>query len=129
MTKLIRGIAAFTLFGLVVGCGGKGGGENVITQDTMLTELKMLLTEYQKTKNAPPKKLADLNALEPSFPAAVHALSTGKCVYVWGAGLSGGTAVVAYEKDVAEKGGPVLLQNGEVKAMTAEAFKAAPKAK
>lgn len=113
------------------GCGGEPARDgNVITHDDMLADLKRLLEEYSKAKQgAAPKKLADVEPFEPSFPAACHALSTGKCVYVWGAGLGSGTAVLAYKAETPAEGGPVLLQNGEVKQMTADEFKAAPKAK
>ena len=36
--------------------------------------------------------------------------------------------VLGYEKDVPEKGGAVAMGDGSVKTMTAEQFKAAPKA-
>ena len=49
----------------------------------------------------------------------------------WGAGLSDGpdaaSTVLAYQKDVPEKGGEVLMQDGTPKKMTADEFKAARK--
>ena len=49
----------------------------------------------------------------------------------WGAGISdepeAASTVLAYHKDVPEKGGEVLMQNGKARKMTAEEFKAAPK--
>jgi hypothetical protein len=36
--------------------------------------------------------------------------------------------VLAYETEVPEKGGAVLMQDGTVKTMTADEFKSAPKA-
>ena len=40
-----------------------------------------------------------------------------------------GQKVLAYEKDVPQKGGAVVMADGTVKAMTPEEFQAAPKAK
>jgi len=61
---------------------------------------------------------------------------TGDVVVVWGAKMAGegssgsGTGeVIAYEKKVPTEGGFVLLTSGTVKQMTADEFKAAPKAK
>ena len=68
--------------------------------------------------------------MEPAFPEVVKLISGGQCVVVWGCGIkSGSSAVLAYGKDAETKGGPVLLQDGTVKSMTAAEFAAAPKAK
>ena len=51
---------------------------------------------------------------------------------IWGVKVrdgASGSNVVAYEKDTATKGGVVLLENGELKKLSAEEFQAAPKAK
>ncbi len=49
----------------------------------------------------------------------------------WGVGLSdsaeAASTVLAYQKDVPEQGGEVLMQNGTAKKMTADEFKAAAK--
>jgi hypothetical protein len=76
--------------------------------------------------------------LEPQFPRGYQAVKSGEVVVLWGAKMPGegevnaGTApdaVIAYEKKTASEGGYVLLQNGTVKEMSADQFKAAPKAK
>ena len=95
---------------------------------TTLAEVKELVDTFQKQKKRSPAKMADLSPLEPAFPDAVRLLNTQECVYQWGAGLSSGQAVLAHGKDVAAAGGPVLLQDGTVKEMTAAEFAAAPKA-
>jgi hypothetical protein len=79
----------------------------------------------------PPTKVADLSAYPPeSAPDAWPLIQSGDIVVVWGGGYSpSSNLVLAYEKDAETKGGKVLLQNGKVKAMTPEEFKAAPKAK
>ena len=66
-------------------------------------------------------------------PTGFQALESGDCIAVWGAGISdaagAGSAVLVYDKNVPQQGGYVLMQNGEVKKMTAQEFQAAPKAK
>ena len=64
---------------------------------------------------------------------AVDAIKSGELVVQWGAPLSPqgepADAVLAYGKTVPEQGGPVLLQDGwAIKSMTADEFRAAPKA-
>jgi hypothetical protein len=114
---------------LLAGCGSPPQDTEVITQDDMLADLKRLLEQYATAKKgAAPKRLADITPLEPSYPAAHHGLASGKCVYAWGVGLGGGSAVLAYQKETPTDGGPVLLQDGTVTRMTAEEFRAAPKA-
>jgi hypothetical protein len=51
-------------------------------------------------------------------------------VYQWGARIdpAGGETVLAYEKKAPSEGGWVLMQDGTVKQITADEFKAAPKA-
>ena len=83
-----------------------------------------------------PKKAADFSKYEAGYPLGYAAVQSGEVVVVWGAKIAGegetGSApanVVAYEKKVPAEGGLVLLQNGQVKQMTAAEFAAAPKAK
>ena len=67
------------------------------------------------------------------YPGAVEMLRSGQLVVQWGAPLTpegeSTDAVLAYVKAVPEQGGQVLLQDGRtIKTMTADEFKAAPKA-
>jgi len=87
---------------------------------------KYLAYERQR----PPAKAADLTAYPPeSIPDAWPLIQSGDIVIIWGSGYSAASKqIVAYEKKVPTEGGNVLLQNGTVKAVTADEFRAAPKA-
>jgi len=87
--------------------------------------LKYLPTDGKK----PPRKLSEFIPLEPIAPVAAEYVINGQLVYVWGSDLvEGGNRIVAYEKGVETNGGWVLIENGEVKKMTAEEFKSSSKA-
>ncbi len=71
----------------------------------------------------PPKGVQDLRDLD---ARTRHAVEDGTYVVVWNVTGTGGTdPVVAYEKDVPEKGGMVATLNGAVTRMTPQEFKAA----
>ncbi len=118
------------LLAAAIGCGGGAGIDSrPPTTGENLADLKEMLEELQSQKKKPPAKVADLRPQEPIHPMAVRQLTQGLVVYAWGTGLDAASpAVLAYPKEAAEKGGPVLLQNGTVKEMTAAEFAAAPKA-
>ena len=74
--------------------------------------------------------MSELDSIEPLIPSAGVAIRNGLIIYVWGASYqASSTSIIAYEKSVPESGGFVLLQDGTVKKLTAEEFKAAPKVK
>jgi hypothetical protein len=77
-----------------------------------------------------PANMAQMEAYDPLYPTACVGLVRGEIAYQWGVGLNpaGKEKVLAYEKKAATDGGAVLMQDGTVKQMTAEEFKAAPKA-
>jgi hypothetical protein len=88
-------------------------------------------------KNKPPEKFADLGSVRAVSGNAYDAVRTGEVVLRYGASLPdtkeepGGSPsdeVLAYQKQVPEGGGKVLMLNRTVKTMTAEEFKAAKKA-
>jgi hypothetical protein len=89
--------------------------------------------EYTADHRQPPRKLSDFDhPYEPANIDGYAALRDGECVMLWGGGVPGanaGTTVVAYEKIVPEQGGLVAFQDGTVKQVTADEFKAAPKVK
>ncbi len=96
-------------------------------------EVAGILRMYPGEFGNGPKKASDIKKYEAGFPIGYAAIQSGQIVVVWGATVAGegggGTAdVVAYEKEAPTAGGMVVLQNGTVKQMTAEEFKAAPKA-
>ncbi|QJW94053.1 hypothetical protein [Frigoriglobus tundricola] len=125
------GLALFT------GCSGSseraGPGPDPAAP---LREVGDLLRAAAPVPGRGPAKLADLTRLEPVYPQAYQAVKSGEVVVVWGAAMKGegevgkgGGEVIAHQKAVPTEGGHVLLNTGEVKQMTADEFKAAPKAK
>ncbi len=117
--------------GLVAGCGdspargpGTGGAKDA------LADLGQMLKSLHDEGKQPPAAATELTQVEPMVPVAGPLLRDGTVVYLWGAGYdAGGNKVVAHERRAATEGGYVLLQDGSVKEMTADEFKAAPKAK
>lgn len=129
MRGLWRAAAAVGL-AAVVGCGGGGTPTaQTVTGKDMMEDVRRMLTFAVEQKLKVPTKAAELDAVEPVAPLAGPALRDGTVVYAWGTSLSGGSGVVAYEKKAEAEGGWVLLQDGTIKQMTADEFKAAPRAK
>ena len=99
-----------------------------------LREVADLLRSAGSPKG-PPTRVADLAQLRSIYPAGYEAVKSGDIVILWGATIRGegdergnDEVVAAYEKSVPTVGGYVLLTNGDVKQMTPDEFKAAPKA-
>jgi hypothetical protein len=126
-----RIILLMSLCALVIGCSKGATPENrVITEKDSFGTLKALLEEYAKSKGGKaPNTAADLSPFEPSYPEPWHMLNNKRIVYAWGVPLGTGNAVLAYSKDVPEKGGTVMLMDGTIAEMSAAEFAAAPKAK
>jgi hypothetical protein len=125
-----RLLAALLLFA-AAGCGSPEApkGSGTPSGKDALTDLGVLLKEFGEQKKRPPAKAADIEPVEPLHQAAYVGLVRGDIVYVWGAPLSGGSDVIAFEKQADTAGGWVLLQDGTVKEMIADQFRAAPRAK
>ena len=88
---------------------------------------------FATKKKRGPKNLKELNIKGQQYPIAVEMIKSGDLVVQWGAPLSpegeAADAILAYVKTVPEQGGNVLMQDGRtIKKMTADEFKAAPKA-
>ena len=114
-----------TLFG----CGGGGAPVAVATDAEFMTDVKELLQEAGAQLKRAPAKQEEVSKLEPSHPGAVKRIKMGTIIVVWGVPIgTAGQGVLAYEKTTADKGGPVLLEDGTIKTMTAAEFAAAPKA-
>ncbi|HET6573051.1 MAG TPA: hypothetical protein VFG68_05580, partial [Fimbriiglobus sp.] len=100
---------------------------------TGLTEVGDLLRAYTETTGRAPTKPADVLRNEALYPRGVQAIRSGDVKVIWGVKMppvgEGGTEIIAFEKKVETEGGGVLLTNGEVKKMTPDEFKAAPKVK
>lgn len=120
----------------VIGCGDGSTnpqGARGPSHKEALLDLAELLKGLSKERGKPPATLAQLERYEPPHPGAVHGVRHKEVEYLWGAGIATGgaasTTVVAYETKAPAEGGWVLLQDGSVKEMSADEFKAAPKAK
>jgi hypothetical protein len=114
------------------GCGEKSGptGRGLTTKD-MLIDLKLLLDELAANNRPIPTKLAGMEVYEPLRPSVYVGLLNKEIEYQWGAQInsSGSGSILAYEKKAPQDGGWVLMQDGNLKEMTASEFNAAPKAK
>jgi hypothetical protein len=124
---------------MLSGCsGGNAPANDAEAKDsTSLSEVGEAYRSYTIAKKKPPQKLGDLLAAEAIGGNGVALAKSGDIVVQWGAVLPdtneepGGTSsleILAYGKAVPEQGGFVLLLDRTVKKMTAEEFKAAPKA-
>jgi hypothetical protein len=133
MPKSILTVCALAL--LTAGCGGQGERRTTdqVDQDN-LTQVGELYRHYQFTKKKPPQKFADLNAVRTLAGNGYEAVRTGTIVLRYGATLPDtneepvqgeSDEVLAYQKQVPESGGKVLMLNRTVKTMTADEFKAA----
>jgi hypothetical protein len=119
------------------GCGGEPSKRdpNVNygpSNKDMLIDFGAMLKAYIKENKKAPLRVADFDRYAPAFSGAEEGLRTKTVIYQWGQPIStdpkaAGT-VLAYEKDAEASGGWVLMQDGNVKKMSAEEFKAAPKA-
>jgi hypothetical protein len=137
----IRGAGfAAALAALAAGCGSSG---SVAVEDdpvavSSLTELGEAYRFYTLKNKRPPQKAAEIDELEMMSPSGVIAARQGDVVVEWGANLTDvessepgavkSDQVLAYQKQAPEEGGYVLLLDRSVKKMSAEEFKAAPRA-
>jgi hypothetical protein len=121
----------------IAGCSSASapkGGDATPSREDLLTEVGQLLRAYPAKGGKVPAKVGDLAPYEMGGPLGYAAVKSGEIVVVWGAtmageGDAGGAAeIVAYEKAAPTDGGAVLLQNGQVKKLSAAEFASAPKA-
>jgi hypothetical protein len=123
---------------LAVGCGGTN---KPLTPDQAeesdLTQVGGMYLAYQLSAKKPPEKLSDMNSVKAVSGNGYEAVRSGNIVLRYGATLPdtneepGGSPsdeVLAYQKQVPQSGGKVLLLNRTVKTMTADEFKSAKKA-
>jgi hypothetical protein len=125
--------AALLIVGVVVGCGGggKSGPGTEPTDKDAAEDVAAMLKEFGEQAKRPPAGLHELGEnASASHPLGHGAVQSQQFVVYWRAPVTPGssTTVLAYHKDVPTKGGIVVMQDGSVKQMTAEEFKAAPKA-
>lgn len=132
MSRILWVVVAAAGISLAAGCSDSKdtAGALAVEGKAALQEIADMLKSLADEGKKPPAKLAELAAVEPMLPTAGAKVRSGEIVYVWGADLaSGGTQIIAYEKQAETEGGYVLLQDGTVKKMSASEFQSAPKAK
>jgi hypothetical protein len=117
----------------LTGCGRKTEVVPVPSDEQGLKELAKIYRDFVIKRKPPPKSLKELGVKGQQNPNAVAMINSGDLVVHWGASPSpeGTTAdaILAYLKTVPEQGGNVLMQDAmTIKMMTAEEFKATPKA-
>ena len=131
--------AMATLFALMAsGCGSIQAPPTTETITlTKLNEVGELYRVYSLTFKKPPKSKAEVTKVENAVPSGLTPINTGDIIVFWGGELTDlgeepGSAtsdkILAYEKEVPEKGGKVLTLDRRVKSMSPEEFAAAPKA-
>lgn len=134
--RTLAGAAFAALAVFVAGCGGKGdsgggpsGGGGTPSGKEAITSLADMLKDFAARNAKPPGRIADVEAVEPVFPGAYIGLKREDIVYSWGNGINAANpgTVIAHEKTAESAGGWVLMQNGDVKQMSADEFKAAAK--
>jgi hypothetical protein len=134
MMALSLGLCSFSL----VGCGSR---QPVATPESAtlskLNDVAELYRIYSITNKKPPKSKAEAAKMENAVPSGLTPISTGDIIVLWGGELTDlneeptgpkSDTILAYEKDVPDKGGKVLLLDRNIKTMTPEEFAAAPKA-
>jgi len=138
MRRQLAWVLTLGLF--AAGCGGDAKNEPSTKNemDTIaLNDVGELYRTYTAQNHKPPQKLDDFAPMEMMSPTGLSALRRGDVVVRWGATMSeteegpakvSSPEVLAYFKDVPEKGGAVLLLDRTIKSMTPDEFKAAPKA-
>jgi hypothetical protein len=113
-------------------CGGNSSESTAPARDPGegLRELGEVY-QYRAAQRQPaPAKIEDLGENQGALDTAWPLVQDGTIVVIWKAGYAANSAeVLAYEKTAPTQGGKVLLRNGTVKQMTADEFRAAPKAK
>jgi hypothetical protein len=123
---------------LAISLSGCSGGATVQEKPTGptaadgLANLRDLFRQAAAGKVAVPKSAADFAAVEPLYPVAGPFVLSGAISCAWGAALASGgdaaTQVLAWEKAAATDGGWVMFQDGTIRQVTADEFKAAAKA-
>lgn len=139
MSNWYRILCLTLLLPPLAGCGPTGASSTADPSEAAaLQQAGEMLREFQLSTGSPPQTLKQLQSNAGATPGGFERLRSSGIVVVWGAPLPdtkeepGGSPdedVLAYGKDAPEKGGPVLLLNRTIKTMTADEFKAAPKAK
>jgi uncharacterized protein YbaA (DUF1428 family) len=123
-------LAAVLAAAFTAGCGPSTASPQT-HDEAVIKQVWQLYHSYQKRNKEAPKVIADILPMEQNLPAALGAIRSKEVLIYWGVGFSdaaeASSTVLAYQKDVPEKGGDVLMQDGATRTMSAEEFKAANK--
>jgi len=142
---MFRSVAAALIvaagLGAVAGCDGGPTVNNSVTslesENGPLAQVGAMYRDHWALKKKAPAAAKDFASFADFMPEGVQAINRGDFVVIWGVKLddlspegAGDSAdeVLAYEKSVPDSGGFVLMKNRRIRKMTAEEFKAAPKA-
>lgn len=140
MRRLAFTLAALAMTAANGGCGGSGGPPPAAPdaqQRLALNDVGELLRMYQVRTKKAPKAQKDVESMEMAAPTGMNAIRDKKVVVQWGATLpdlgeepssTNSDQVLAYEAKAPVEGGLVLTLDRQVKSLTADEFKAAPKA-
>lgn len=116
-----------------LGCS-KGMERSATPEPTVadeLTEVAGMLRDFTARVGRGPTRLSELAEEAQLYPRGYEAIRSGSVVVVWGVVLpmtGGSGSVIAYQSQAPTAGGVVVLQNGEVKQMSASDFASAGKA-
>lgn len=138
--SVIASMSLVACLGILGGCGGSGTPENITSatsENGPLAQVGSLYRDHWELKKKAPSSIKDFASFAEVTPEGVNAVKNGDVVVIWGVKLDdlsiegdGDSAdeVLAYEKATPEQGGYVLMKNRDIRKMTADEFKAAPKA-
>jgi hypothetical protein len=123
----------------ITGCGESTQRENISLLETAsVQDVGTLYRMFEADRHKAPTQVSDFRHYQEMAPAGYNAVKTGSIEVVWGVELTdlaeegskdSPDEILAYEKKVPAEGGVVLMKNRTTRQMTAEEFKAAPKAK
>ncbi len=132
------GVAAGLLaFGGCDGPSDVGSTTSATSENGPLAQIGSLYRDFWELKKKAPNGLKDFVPSAEAMPEGVNAVKNGDVVVIWGVKLedlspqgAGDSAdeILAYQKETPDSGGYVLMKNRSIRRMTADEFKAAPKA-
>ena len=140
LPKLAVGLAGLALSTLLAGCGASAKPPTEQEQSMEAVGLQNLGEAYRTicvANGRPPKDMREVEQASAASPAGLAGIDATNVVVFWGTTLPDTSEepgkvpsdkILAYEKKVPEQGGYVLMLDRTVKKMTADEFKAAPKA-
>jgi len=133
-TSLTRRAVLWSPLGLLLaGCGGPPETKPIESDEVGLREFAAIYRDFTRKNRRSPKSLKEVQVKGQGYPNAMQMMKSGELVVLWGSPLAadgqGADVVLAYLKTAPEQGGNVLMLDGKtIKKVTAEEFKAAPKA-